>query len=122
MYFGRHGVHGFQILKGIQDSFICLFIYLSTCHDMSLAGSQFPNPGLNFSLPFPVKEQSPNHWTTREFPKVSLNKQKRLEVIRLIIYIEERLPSILTQSRPKEETSRKSECCRPRCLTIPEHN
>ena len=30
MYFGRHGVHGFQILKGIQDSFICLFIYLST--------------------------------------------------------------------------------------------
>ena len=89
MYFGRHGVHGFQILKGIQDSFICLFIYLSICHDTCLAGSQFPNPGLNFSLPLPAKAQSPNHWITREFPKVSLNKQKRLKVIRLIIYIEE---------------------------------
>ena len=71
----------------IKVAFILYFLALSFflfyfwSHHMELVGSYFPEqPGIESKLPA-VKVLSPNHWTSREFPrlhfKVLIAKKKR---------------------------------------------
>ena len=52
--------------------FLCfVLVWLFVCAPW-LVGSWFPDQALNSGLSSAVKAQSPNHWTTREFPSLFL--------------------------------------------------
>ena len=54
-------------LEGVFFGGVCGFFG----HITQLAGSKFPNQGLNWAPA--VKAPSPNHWTNREFPRRGLS-------------------------------------------------